>query len=107
MKKIFFLPVLILLVLVACVAWGSWKTISALTPRAEFTLCDNGLEEVIDYQKYGVFQNEGKADYRYKITNRAALAAPISALAGIRSSSARCWRRRTPASSATSPPRCA
>ena len=75
MKKIFFLPVLILLVLVACVAWGSWKTISALTPRAEFTLCDNGLEEVIDYQKYGVFQNEGKADYRYKITNRAALAA--------------------------------
>ena len=75
MKRVLFLFVFIFIILAIVVVWGFKKTVSALTPHAQFALYDDGLEEVVDYDKYGVFENEGKADYKYKIKNRAELAA--------------------------------
>lgn len=45
--------------------------------QLEFRLYDPGLEEVIDYTKYGTFGGLGTDKYEYKLTNRKALAAAV------------------------------
>ena len=36
-----------------------------------------GLEKIIDYTKYGVFQNVGKENYHYRMTDPQGLAAAV------------------------------
>lgn len=42
--------------------------------RTLFELRDPGTEEIIDYEKYGVYQNVGTPNYNYVITNLEGLA---------------------------------
>lgn len=42
-------------------------------PEKAFPLSDTGLDNVLDYTRYGEFQNVGQDDYRFKVTDRKAL----------------------------------
>jgi len=77
LRKAFFISAFIFAILAAIVLWGFRKSVSVLMPQAQFALYDDGLEQVVDYANYGVFENEGKVDYRYKITDRPGLAAAV------------------------------
>ncbi|MBL7084952.1 MAG: hypothetical protein ISS43_02450 [Candidatus Omnitrophica bacterium] len=44
-------------------------------PASTLTLFDSGLKGIIDYTKYGTFENVGTKDYRYNVTDQAGLAA--------------------------------
>lgn len=43
-------------------------------PKSQLTLFDPGAEAVVDYEKYGAFENIGTKDYRYVVKDRAGLA---------------------------------
>lgn len=43
-------------------------------PASKLTLFDPGTETIVDYAKYGSFENVGTKDYRYKISDQAGLA---------------------------------
>lgn len=43
----------------------------------EFKLYDPGLEDIVDYSKYGKFENMGTDQYQYKIMDRKGLAAAV------------------------------
>ncbi len=45
--------------------------------RPSFQLFDSGTERVVDYGRYGTFQNIGTARYRYDVTNWEGLAAAV------------------------------
>ena len=42
-------------------------------PVSQLTLFDPGTEKIVDYNKYGTFENVGSENYRYKITDQAGL----------------------------------
>ncbi|MFH1045581.1 MAG: glycoside hydrolase family 2 TIM barrel-domain containing protein [Candidatus Omnitrophota bacterium] len=42
-------------------------------PASTLTLFDSGLEAIVDYAKYGTFENVGTKDYKYNITDQAGL----------------------------------
>ncbi len=44
-----------------------------LVEGLHFPLIDEGSEDIIDYEKYGDFENRGTADYRYRIKDRRGL----------------------------------
>ena len=41
--------------------------------KPEFELFSSGKERIVDYEKYGEFQNIGTGDYKYRITDRKGL----------------------------------
>ncbi|MFH1246138.1 MAG: glycoside hydrolase family 2 TIM barrel-domain containing protein [Candidatus Omnitrophota bacterium] len=43
-------------------------------PKSQLVLFDPGTEAIVDYEKYGTFENAGTKDYRYAIKDRAGLA---------------------------------
>ena len=59
------------LVAVLVLLSGSFVTAEAATP---FKLYDPGTEDLVDYEKYGEFQNAGTKDFRYVIKDREGLA---------------------------------
>jgi len=42
-----------------------------------FRLFDNGLETIVDYEKYGTFSDRGTPQYRYYIKDREGLARAV------------------------------
>jgi beta-glucuronidase len=61
----------------AALAWAYHVAVEGLKPRAQFSLYDKGTESIVDYGKYGVFENEGTADFKYRIKDRKGLAAAV------------------------------
>jgi beta-glucuronidase len=78
MKKIsLYIIAVILIAAIAAFIWGYQVTVAALKPYPQFKLFDAGTEAAVNYEKYGVFENEGAADFKYRIKNRKALAAAV------------------------------
>ncbi|MCM8789547.1 MAG: tetratricopeptide repeat protein, partial [Candidatus Omnitrophica bacterium] len=49
------------------------KEKAAVGPPSKITLYDPGTEDIVNYQKYGEFQNIGTKDYKYVIKNQEGL----------------------------------
>ena len=72
-KPILIAVTIFVIAAIAAFAWAYHVTVASLTPKAQFSLYDKGTESIVDYNKYGVFENEGTVDFKYRIKDRKGL----------------------------------
>lgn len=76
-KALLVIIVIAILAGLGALIWGYQATAATLRPHPQFSLFDKGTEEIVDYKKYGVFENEGTVDFKYRIKDRKGLAAAV------------------------------
>lgn len=78
MKKLLIMAGVIVAVIIASAAiWSYNATVVSLKPKPQFALYDPGTERIVNYEKYGVFENEGTFNFQYRIKDRKLLAAAV------------------------------